>query len=256
VDDATSVQEDAVVTIDVLDNDTNVVPGTLELDAPPDRGTVLLTTDGSFVYEPLPNYAGRDDFTYSASGPDGVVRLASVEVLVVAVNDAPIVSGAHVSITEDDSFVIDLRRLVADTDGDALVLAWVTDGVSGSTAELGDGRVRYRPDPDYFGSDSFSFEWCDPSGSCAAGTISVTVGPANDVVLAAPTIAGTGSVIWFVPESTTEAGTALVAGMVARVMGAAAIPAAALAVVLVGSLGLGIEPGFGTMIDRLLARRG
>ncbi|MDF1597294.1 MAG: tandem-95 repeat protein [Acidimicrobiia bacterium] len=244
-----------MVTIEVLDNDINVVPGTLELNSRPEHGTVLLTVDGFFVYEPFPNYAGKDDFTYSAAGPDGGISLASVEVSVLSVNDAPIVSDAEVSITEDGSFVIDLRRLVADADGDALVLAWVTDGVSGSTTDLGDGRVRYRPDPDYFGADSFSFEWCDPSGSCAVGTISVTVGPANDVVLAAPTIAGTGSMIWFMPESTTGAGTALVTGVVTRVVGAAAVPAAVLALVLAGSLGVGIEPGFGAMIERLLARR-
>jgi len=46
----------------------------------------------------------------------------------------------------------------------------------GTTSALGgSGNIRYVADPGYVGKDSFSYEVCDSSGSCAAGTVVVNV---------------------------------------------------------------------------------
>ena len=134
--------------IRVIDNDINVLPGTLALGVAPGHGTISLTADGSILYSPSPDYAGADAFTYSAAGPDGVTRLASVEINVLPVNDAPVVRSAVIEIPEDGSFSVDLTSLVRDADGDDLELAWVTDGAFGATEDRGNGRVHYRPDAD------------------------------------------------------------------------------------------------------------
>lgn len=241
--------------IRVIDNDINVLPGTLALGVAPDHGTISLIANGSFLYSPFPDYAGADAFTYSAAGPDGVTRLASVDIDVLPVNDAPVVRSAVIEIPEDGSFSVDLTSLVTDADGDDLELAWVTDGAFGTTEDRGNGRVHYRPDADFFGGDSFTFEWCDPSGACAVGTIEITVVLVNDVLLAAPAVPGAELAMWFAPETTAVATPALVAGVVARVLDSAAIPAAALAVAMAGSLMLGIDSGIGSVIERVTGRQ-
>jgi hypothetical protein len=243
------------VAIPVTDNDLYALPGTLALGVAPGNGTISLTADGAFLYSPLPDYAGTDAFTYSAAGPDGVVRSASVEITVLPVNDAPVVRGAVMEIPEDGSFYVDLTSLVTDVDGDVLELAWVTDGAHGTTEDRGNGRVHYRPDADYFGDDSFTFEWCDPSGACAVGTIAITVVLVNDVLLAAPAGPDAELAIWLAPDTTAVATPTLVAGVVARVLDSAAIPAAALAVAMAGSLMLGVDSSVVSVIERVTGRQ-
>ena len=49
-----------------------------------------------------------------------------------------------------------------------------------------DGSIDYTPDPDFFGTDSFTYEVCDLAGDCDTATVDITVNPINDP----PTAAG------------------------------------------------------------------
>ena len=57
----------------------------------PAHGTLTLNADGSFTYIPAANYNGSDSFTYKAN--DGTVDsgVATVNLTIAAVNDAPTV---------------------------------------------------------------------------------------------------------------------------------------------------------------------
>lgn len=55
----------------------------------PTNGTVTLLSDGNFSYSPDPDFAGNDSFQYEITDANGAVATATVDITVVAVNDAP-----------------------------------------------------------------------------------------------------------------------------------------------------------------------
>ncbi|ENJ1742775.1 tandem-95 repeat protein [Vibrio parahaemolyticus] len=120
VDDTVSTQEDTVVTIDVLPNDSDVDGDKLSIESasvPKEQGTVEVV-DGKLVFTPAENFNGDAEITYAVT--DGqLTDEAKVTVTVNPVNDAPIIKvDAVESITEDavstDTVVATLE--VADTD--------------------------------------------------------------------------------------------------------------------------------------------
>ncbi len=101
--DSYQVQEDTLldVSIDgVLTNDRDVDGDLLGaiLVAQPTHGSLQLFSDGSFRYQPDPDYFGMDRFTYKAT--DGILESAEATVLieVLPVNDPPIANPDRYSI--------------------------------------------------------------------------------------------------------------------------------------------------------------
>ncbi|WP_274017909.1 tandem-95 repeat protein [Vibrio parahaemolyticus] len=120
VDDSVSTQEDTVVTIDVLPNDSDVDGDKLSIQSasvPEAQGKVEIV-EGKLVFTPAENFNGDAEITYTVT--DGqLTDEAKVTVTVNPVNDAPTIKvDAVESITEDavstDTVVATLE--VADTD--------------------------------------------------------------------------------------------------------------------------------------------
>ncbi|HHG3246569.1 TPA: tandem-95 repeat protein, partial [Vibrio parahaemolyticus] len=119
-DDIATTQEDTVVTIDVLPNDTDVDGDKLSIQSatvPEAQGKVEIV-DGKLVFTPAENFNGDAEITYTVT--DGqLTDEAKVTVTVNPVNDAPTIKvDAVESITEDavstDTVVATLT--VRDTD--------------------------------------------------------------------------------------------------------------------------------------------
>ncbi|MGL1226838.1 tandem-95 repeat protein [Vibrio parahaemolyticus] len=119
-DDIATTQEDTVVTIDVLPNDTDVDGDKLSIQSatvPKAQGKVEIV-DGKLVFTPAENFNGHAEITYTVT--DGqLTDEAKVTVTVNPVNDAPTIKvDAVEGITENavstDTLVATLE--VADTD--------------------------------------------------------------------------------------------------------------------------------------------
>ncbi|MCS0017669.1 tandem-95 repeat protein, partial [Vibrio parahaemolyticus] len=129
VDDTVSTQEDTVVTIDVLTNDTDVDGDKLSIESasvPKEQGTVEVV-DGKLVFTPAENFNGQAEITYTVT--DGqLTDEAKVTVTVNPVNDAPTIKvDAVESITEDavstDTVVAALTVRDTDTSEDQLTVS-------------------------------------------------------------------------------------------------------------------------------------
>ena len=91
------------------------------------------------------------------------------------------------SVDEDASVTVDVLGNDTDPEGDIdPASVTVTGGPSnGSTSVNPDGSIDYTPDPDFFGTDSFTYEVCDttpiPVGpQCDTATVDITVNSVND----------------------------------------------------------------------------
>jgi VCBS repeat-containing protein len=203
--DAPSAQADSYATDEdrTLDIDA---PGVLGNDSDPDgdsmrasrvdgpaHGTLSLDPDGSFTYTPDSNYHGADSFTYEAcddADPSACSAAVTVTLDVRSVNDAPAAADDAANTTEDEAKVVDVRANDGDPDGDSLTLASVSDPDHG-TAQIEDGKVRYTPDADFHGDDSFTYTVGDGNGGSDTATVSVTVGSVNDAPVARDDAAAT-----------------------------------------------------------------
>ncbi|MBE3877082.1 tandem-95 repeat protein, partial [Vibrio parahaemolyticus] len=129
VDDTVSTQEDTVVTIDVLPNDSDVDGDKLSIQSasvPEAQGKVEIV-EGKLVFTPAENFNGDAEITYTVT--DGqLTDEAKVTVTVNPVNDAPIIKVEAVeSITEDavntDTVVATLTVRDTDTPEDQLTVS-------------------------------------------------------------------------------------------------------------------------------------
>jgi alpha-tubulin suppressor-like RCC1 family protein len=187
--DLATTAEDTAVSVAVLANDTDPDGGTLTVTAvaAPLHGTASVSGGGSTVtYTPAADYCGSDTVTYTVSNGSATAT-APIEVSVSCVADAPVAVPDAAETTEDVSVHVHVLTNDVDVDGDALVVVSASDPPHG-TAAVQSGSVRYTPDPNWCGSDSFDVTVRDPSGLTAVAAVSVTVTCVNDapVIAAVP----------------------------------------------------------------------
>ncbi len=91
-DDELATDEDAPVSGNVIDNaaDTDGDALTAALLGGPSNGTLDFAADGSFTYTPAADFIGTDSFTYQVSDGSLDSNVATVNLLVAPVNDAPV----------------------------------------------------------------------------------------------------------------------------------------------------------------------
>ena len=189
VDDTADTPEDTPVTISVLGNDSDPEGNTLtvvEVSAPT-HGTAVVADTGAVVYTPEPDFHGTDRFTYVVGDGSGLTARAAVDVTVLPVNDPPLAVDDAADTPEDTPVTISVLGNDSDGDGDALTVVEASAPTHG-TAAVDTGEVVYTPEPDFHGTDSFTYVVGDGSGLTARAAVDVTVRPVNDPPLAAGVI--------------------------------------------------------------------
>lgn len=176
-----------VIAPGVLANDTDAAGGTLTavVASGPLHGTLALTADGGFVYQPAQDFVGRDGFTYRPTNPRVAGAEVTVALEVTAVNDAP--------VGQADGYVTALGLPLAvaapgvlandtDADGDALSAEIVTMPAHGSLRLAADGGFTFEPAAGFTGADTFVYRASDRQTSGADVRVSITVrGPTGRI---------------------------------------------------------------------------
>ncbi|EME0095732.1 tandem-95 repeat protein, partial [Vibrio parahaemolyticus] len=182
-DDIATTQEDTVVTIDVLPNDSDVDGDKLSIQSasvPEAQGKVEIV-DGKLVFTPAENFNGDAEITYTVT--DGsLTDQATVKVTVNAVNDTPVVESniADQTLAEDFTpYSIDLNTAFSDVDGE---LTFSVSGNSNIQVAIVNGIATFTPTADWNGSETLTFTATDPSGESISQTVNFTVVPVADIV--------------------------------------------------------------------------
>ena len=185
-DDAADTPEDTSVTIAVLANDSDPDGDALALveASAPAHGSARLTDAGAVEYTPEPDFHGTDRFTYVVGDGSGLTAQAAVDVTVLPVNDPPLAGDDAADTPEDTSVTIAVLANDSDPDGDALALVEASAPAHGSARLTDAGAVEYTPEPDFHGTDRFTYVVGDGSGLTARAAVDVTVLPVNDPPLA------------------------------------------------------------------------
>ncbi|MDA0658163.1 MAG: Ig-like domain-containing protein [Planctomycetota bacterium] len=187
--DSYSTVEDTVLTVNVangvLKNDTDAEGDSLTatVTQQPQRGTLEMNTNGSFVYTPAANFNGADSFQYRVSDGNSNSAPVTVNITIEAAPDAPVAVNDNYSITRGGVLTVAAVNgvLKNDTDADAQMLtaSVVTDPQNGTVALSADRSFVYTPAGTFVGTDTFTYRANDGTLNSNVATVTVNVTAVN-----------------------------------------------------------------------------
>jgi hypothetical protein len=206
VPEAQSVAEDATLAftginaISVHDTDGNlattqltVLNGTLQVDlsggatiSAGANDSTTLTLSGSeaqinlaletLTYKGDPDFNGDDTLTVVSTDSAGTPLSETDTVAITVTAVADIVDDSD---TTNEDTAVTTNVLANDTFEGTPVVTDVTQGSNGSVVNNGDGTITYTPDPDFNGTDSYTYT-VTSGGVTETATVNVTIDPVND----------------------------------------------------------------------------
>ena len=203
VNDAPEAQDDAVQTPEDTPTGINVGALISDADITTDGDTLTVSVangDGpahgaavvsgkTITYTPNADWNGVDHITYTVTDSQGASDKGVITVTVTAVNDSPAANNDTAATKEDKPVYISVLMNDTDVDTDenlntAPQAALTIDPLTLSDPRHGDveiagRRILYTPDPDYNGTDSFTY-WATDGTARAKATVQVTIGQVND----------------------------------------------------------------------------
>ncbi|MFT4415386.1 Ig-like domain-containing protein [Fredinandcohnia humi] len=170
----------------VVGSDEDDDPLTYNKGLGPRNGSVVVSSEGTWIYTPNTGYTGTDTFTVLVSDGKGgtVTTTISIEVK-EPINQVPIIAAQDLEKTTLKNTPVSDAVVATDGDGDALTFTKGTDPSNGTVVVNGDGTWTYTPSTDYTGTDGFTIVVSDGKGGTATATVTIQVNePSNQ----APTI--------------------------------------------------------------------
>ncbi len=156
------------ITTDILDADKSCIPSGLPGDYVSVDGVIRVRfTDGASVKK-----ESKDTLTID-------LLYAEIDAQSVPGNNPP-VAGDDTALTDEDTPAsIPVLANDTDPDEDPLSIVTATDGDFGAVEIDGDDII-YTPNPDWYGTDSFTYIVTDGNGGTDEGLVTVTITAVND----------------------------------------------------------------------------
>jgi len=170
--------EVSVVTIPASDADGDFL--TFTENGQPPFSSFLDNGDDTATLTLAPDYSEAGSYSMTVTVSDGTDT--DFETFSITVNDTnrdPVANDDADSTNEDVAVTINVLGNDSDPDGDSLTVYSVTQGANGTVIN-NDSNVTYIPDPNFYGTDSFTYTISDYNGGFDAATVTVTVNSVND----------------------------------------------------------------------------
>jgi VCBS repeat-containing protein len=169
------------------DSDPENQPLTAILITPPVHGTLNLSSNGAFTYQPAPNYFGPDSFVYAANDGRQNSANTSVTLTVTSVNDPPVAMEDAYSLNAGETLTINSAQGVlandSDPDNPILTASLLSTTTNGTLSLAANGSFTYTPNPGFNGNDTFSYTATDGALTSSAVIVTLTVAPATESIV-------------------------------------------------------------------------
>ncbi len=126
---------------------------------------------------PVAYRSGKTVITISATG-DGISDSITYNLTVLSVNDLPVATNK--TLTMDQRTGLNEYVRGTDSDGDTLTYSVVSNPTHLGIFQFdNDGMFYYEPDEDYYGTDSFTYQAHDGTGTSATETVTINITKIN-----------------------------------------------------------------------------
>ena len=184
-DDNFTKEEDQVLKGNLITNDTDINPDDvltvdINLLQAPQHGTVVVQTDGNFIYTPESNFFGGDSLAYRTcdNGEPVLCDTAWAIIYITSINDAPVAADDEFATTEGEEIAGQLLANDYDIEDSQLGEATLVSlPAFGKIALQADGSFTYEPQTAYVGEDQFTYQVCDGQDPalCSQATVTLRV---------------------------------------------------------------------------------
>jgi gliding motility-associated-like protein len=163
--------EDSSFSGDLTDNGDFDVDGTVLVCAPtpgfgPFHGTIIINSNGTYTYNPNPNYFGADTVVVevcdNGTPLPGLCTYDTIFITVTSINDGPIANTDFSNSFEGNLVTLPIAGNDNDLDGviDLNSGVILQNGANG-TATINNGIVSYTPNAGFTGNDTIIYQICD-----------------------------------------------------------------------------------------------
>ena len=174
--------EDTAKSITLVATDTESSGLTYTVVTAPSKGS-LTGTGASRTYTPNANFNGTDLFTFRVSDGSANSNVATVNISVIPVNDAPVANSQNVTTAEDVPLGVTLSA--TDIEGSSLTYSVVSAPTKGTLSGSGASRT-YTPNANWTGTDVFTFRANDSGLNSNTATVNITITAVSDAPTAQP----------------------------------------------------------------------
>lgn len=170
----------------VLSNDSDAEGSTLTAVkvSDPVHGTLVFSSNGSFIYTHDGSETTSDSFNYRANDGTAPGNTVTVTISIIPVNDLPQSTADSYSVQEGSLLTVNTASgvLANDTDieGSSLSAIKVSDPLHGILTLSASGAFTYQHDGSEFGTDSFTYRASDGTDAGNIVTVTITIIPIND----------------------------------------------------------------------------
>ena len=182
--DEVETQEDTPISFNVFANDSDPDNDELSIETfTQTQNGLVVQTGMDFTYIPHENFFGTDEFTYQLKDATGTVsNFATVAIRVWSVNDEPIAVDDEKKVTEDVAGLVSVLKNDIDVDDISLKIEDFSQAANGTVDKIGTTILRYTPNPDFDGTDEYTYTIRDAKGAVSnTATVRITMLPANDL---------------------------------------------------------------------------
>lgn len=185
--DVYTINEDQPLVGNLNSNDSDVEGQVLSytLLTPALQGTLNLSSNGSFNYQPSPNYNGSESLSVQVCDTQMGCVTSTLNITINAVNDAPVVSNDNYSVNEEGTLNVSVATNDTDVETTQLTYTIVTQVSVGSVSLSTNGQLTYTPPANYFGTQTFTYSACDNGSLCGMATVTIQVLNVNDAPVVA-----------------------------------------------------------------------
>ena len=163
----------------VLDNDIGTGITVTSHTAPTQGGTVIIFSDGSYLYTPPLNFVGVDTFNYTVTDTLNPSNTASTTVTITVLPTANPPVANNDSGTTAMNTALNGSSVLANDFGNGLVVESYSQSSQGGTVTLNSstGTYVYVPPLNFVGLDTFTYTDVDIHGNHVSATVTINVTP-------------------------------------------------------------------------------
>jgi VCBS repeat-containing protein len=173
------------VTNNLLSNDSDIEGPLTAVTTPlfgPNNGTIIINSNGDFVYTPNFNFIGSDTIVVSVCDNDNFCTNDTIFITIPTGNTFPVVENETFNTFQDQIFVGNI--LTNDFDLETGLVVNVTpiiDLTNGLISMFANGAFTFAPNAGFTGNDFAVFSVCDLDGACVNDTVFFIVNPIPNV---------------------------------------------------------------------------